>query len=80
MKVVGNSFLAPEIENSEGKEAKAFVGKILHPSSGVPKPPAIIIKTTKSDKYDRYLADVWVKDKYLNQELLEKDLALLVSE
>jgi len=40
----------------------------------------ILIKTVKSDKYDRYLADVWAGDKYLNQELIDKGLAVRASE
>lgn len=40
----------------------------------------IIIRTTKSDKYDRYLADIWVGKKYVNQELLDKGLAVKASD
>ena len=66
---------APEIESAEGKEAKAFVKKILKKTHG-----SILIKTVKSDKYDRYLADVWVGDTYLNQKLIDEGLAVRVSE
>ena len=66
---------APEIETADGREAKAFVEKILKKAHG-----SILIKTVKSDKYDRYLADVWVSDTYLNQKLIDSDLAVKVSE
>jgi len=69
----------PELVTKEGKEAKAFVEGLLKPSSEV------LIKTSKSDKYDRYLADIFITDKtgdvhYLNNELLKKGLAVRVSE
>lgn len=66
---------APEIESAEGREAKAFLEERLA-KAGAP----VVIKTVKSDKYDRYLADVFVGGSYLNQELLDKDLAVRVSE
>jgi len=87
---------APEMDTEEGKKAKAFLDEKLKP--GAP----VIIKTEKSDKYDRYLADVFYapardskisagsaraiehgrpvngKTKYLNNELIEKKLAVKV--
>ena len=66
---------APEIESKEGQEAKAFLAKQLAKNHG-----AILIKTVKSDKYDRYLADVWADGRYVNQELIDQDLAVRVSE
>ena len=66
---------APEIETADGQEAKAFVEKILKKTHG-----SILIKTVKSDKYDRYLADVWVGGTYLNQKLIDEGLAVRVSE
>jgi endonuclease YncB( thermonuclease family) len=59
---------APEIESKEGREAKAFFEKRLRKSP-------VLIRTVKSDKYDRYLADVFVGGKYVNQQLLDKNLA-----
>jgi len=62
---------APEIESAEGKEAKAFLEKMLKSTeaekqekslplaSGLSVSP-VLIRTTKSDKYDRYLADVFI--------------------
>ena len=45
----------------------------------------VFIKTSKSDKYDRYLVDVFITDKngeeqYLNNLLLEEGLAVKVTE
>lgn len=45
---------APELSTPEGKAAKRFVDGLL------PAGTAVIISTTKPDKYDRYLADVFV--------------------
>ena len=82
---------APEIESAEGKEAKAFLEqklrsteaekqeKSLPLASGLSVSP-VLIRTTKSDKYDRYLADVWVAGQYLNQALLDEGLAVQVNE
>jgi len=69
----------PELVSREGMEAKEFVKKLLTPSSQV------IIKTVKSDKYDRYLADVFIAGKEgqqtcLNNLLLEKGHAVRVRE
>lgn len=65
---------APEIESSEGREAKEYLEKILKKGSPT------LIKTVRSDKYDRYLADVWVGGTYVNQKLIDKGLAVRVSE
>ncbi|MBI2166967.1 MAG: thermonuclease family protein [Candidatus Omnitrophica bacterium] len=65
---------APEIETAEGREAKEFLTTLLA------RPFPILIRTVKSDKYDRYLADVWVDETYVNQELLSHSLAVRVSE
>ena len=65
---------APEIETAEGREAKEYLEKILKIGSPV------LIRTSRSDKYDRYLADVWSSKTYVNQELINKRLAVRVSE
>lgn len=58
---------APEIVSAEGKEAKEVLEKILFRNKG-----PILIKISKTDdQYGRYLADVWVKDKNIDQELLD---------
>jgi micrococcal nuclease len=85
---------APEIKTSDGIEAKKALEKMLgvsfprkrESSSGSPiktfgddnKENPILIKTVKSDKYDRYLADVFVGDTYINQKLVEQGLAVIV--
>lgn len=64
---------APELETEEGKKARAFVERELS------KVPHIILTSSRSDKYDRYLADVFYgesdKEIYLNQFLLDEGLA-----
>jgi hypothetical protein len=71
----------PELFTPEGKKARAFVERELA------KAPYIILTSSRSDKYDRYLADIFymreetepqaVLDKgiFLNQELLDRHLA-----
>lgn len=46
---------APEIQTADGEEARAFLEERLLKA----KTP-VLIRTVKSDKYDRYLADIWV--------------------
>ena len=69
----------PEIQTRDGMEAKEFVETSLKGAD------YLTIKTVKSDKYDRYLTDVFVEQKngsnlYLNNELIEKGLAVRVRE
>ena len=45
---------APEISTAEGKKAKAFLEACLAPA------PFILLTSSRSDKYDRYLADVFI--------------------
>jgi len=45
---------APELRTTRGQAAKAFVDEKLSGAS------EIVVKTYKSDKYDRYLADIFV--------------------
>ncbi len=63
----------PELYTSAGKKAKKFVEDAL---GGV---PYVTITSSKSDKYDRYLADVYYENKhgeqFLNNRLLEARLA-----
>jgi endonuclease YncB( thermonuclease family) len=58
----------PEMGTPEGKAAKRFVDAL------VGKATAVTINTTKPDKYDRYLADVFLAtdagELFLNNELL----------
>ena len=62
----------PELPTPKGKKAKTFVEEILK------KPKIITIKTYRKDKYDRYLADIFVgsKEIFLNQTLLDEKLAV----
>ncbi len=64
----------PELDTPEGKRAKAFVEKELG------KARRIILTSSRSDKYDRYLADVFIEstngERYLNQALLDEGLAV----
>ncbi len=72
---------APEIETSEGKEAKAFLERSLRSASGGEAISAsVLIRTVKSDKYDRYLADVWAGETYINQKLIDEGHALRMEE
>jgi endonuclease YncB( thermonuclease family) len=59
----------PEVDTSEGKTAKRFM------LAAIGAAPGITIFTTKPDKYDRYLADVFLEQKggddvFLNNALL----------
>ncbi|MGE0268603.1 MAG: DUF1016 N-terminal domain-containing protein [Candidatus Omnitrophota bacterium] len=68
----------PEMDTKEGAAAKTFVQSLIKEADRV------IIRTNKSDKYDRYLADIFIPqgespdagtDVYLNNLLLEKGYA-----
>lgn len=63
---------APELNTKAGQRAKKFVEKFFSSSSETP-----LITTTKPDKYDRYLSDIWLGDTNLNLLLLQKGLARL---
>ncbi|HOW88470.1 MAG TPA: DUF1016 N-terminal domain-containing protein [Candidatus Omnitrophota bacterium] len=65
----------PEMDTEEGKQAAEFVKARLKPGS------KIILVSSKTDKYTRYLADVFFTDakgeeQYLNNLLLESGLAV----
>ena len=64
---------APEISAPEGKKARDFVERALSKVSHV------VLSSFRSDKYDRYLADIFYgdlnKEIYLNQLLLDEGLA-----
>ncbi len=63
---------APEIETRDGQETKKFLERQLKTSKEV------IITSTKSDKYDRYLADLWTGETLLNQKLIDQGLAVRI--
>ena len=64
-----------EISSAKGVRAREFAKRVL---AGV---EYVIITSSRSDKYDRYLADVFYGEgpaqKFLNNELLAKPLAVL---
>ncbi len=66
---------APEIVAADGKEAKAYLEKILSRDQG-----RIIIKSWNLDQHGRPLADVWVQGKSVDQELLDQGLAMRINE
>lgn len=67
---------SPELDTARGKQAKHFV------ESELKSVLYVIITSTKSDKYDRYLADIFYiktgKEQFLNNQLLTRGLALQV--
>jgi len=63
---------APEVDSTTGQEAKKFLEARFRKSN------AILLTTSKSDKYDRYLADIYQGNTYLNQLLLNEGLASAV--
>jgi endonuclease YncB( thermonuclease family) len=72
---------APELETVVGRQARAFVEEALG------EVEFVVLSTHRSDKYDRYLADVFhrpgeqdpqrvlVDGLYLNRQLLDEGLA-----
>lgn len=69
---------APEIATRDGQAAKRFVEQELLSSTLAP----IVITSTKSDKYDRYLVDIFYSTKtgetFLNNKLLQAGFAVRV--
>jgi endonuclease YncB( thermonuclease family) len=69
----------PETDTPEGKKATDFV------RSHIKQADQIVLTSSKSDKYDRYLADVYFTDSdgkeiFLNNLLLEQGLAVRMNE
>jgi endonuclease YncB( thermonuclease family) len=60
---------AAEMISESGQKAKRYL------KSKLPKGKAFILTTSKSDKFDRYLADIWVGEVYLNELLVRKGYA-----
>jgi len=77
---------APELVSADGKKAKEFLEKKLGLAEGEGlSDRMVLVRTEKSDKYDRYLADLFYTDKngreiYLNQEILAAGLAIRMGE
>ena len=64
----------PELDTEAGVRAKKFVeGKLKGVTS-------VVVTTTKPDKFDRYLSDLWIGDVNLNKLLLEKGHACIKTE
>ena len=76
----------PELKTADGRRARDFVVNAIGADTGTT--PPLVISTTKVDKYDRYLADVFYAPNgvtepeviarngtYLNRELLDRGLA-----
>lgn len=68
---------APELDTAEGRRAKQFVEDELKGRE------SIMIKSTKHDKYDRYLGDIFLTTGkkelvYLNQLLIDRRFAVRV--
>ena len=61
---------APEIITAEGKEAKALLEKVLSRDKG-----RVLLQSRELDQHGRPIADVWVKGKSVDQELLDRGLA-----
>ena len=58
---------APELVSAEGKQARAVLEKILMRDKG-----RIVIKTSKGDdQFGRYLVDIWISGKSIEQDLLD---------
>lgn len=64
---------APEIVSAEGKEARAYLEKILSRNKG-----RIILQSHDIDQHGRPIADVWIDGKSIDQELLDQGLAVSV--
>ncbi len=81
---------APELVTADGMESKKAMEKMLNMAGSVEgigdrksdakqKAP-VLVKTVRFDKYDRYLADVFVNGEYVNQKLIEGGFAVQVEE
>lgn len=66
---------APEVLTAQGKEARDYLKKILFRDKG-----HIILQSRELDQHGRPIADVWVKGKPVDQEMLDQGLAVRISE
>jgi micrococcal nuclease len=64
-----NGLNAPEIKTVAGNKARDFIKRQLGDAV------AIQFHSRARDPFDRYLSDVWIRGKYLNNLLLEEGLA-----
>lgn len=82
----------PELPSREGVAAKVFLEKLLRGAleeeyrNGEKEKKLsreylpIVLRTVKSDKYDRYLADIFLNGEYVNQRLVDEGHALIVAD
>jgi endonuclease YncB( thermonuclease family) len=64
---------APEMATAAGRKAKEFIQRAFA------KTPHVILTSTRTDKYGRYVADIFYGPNdavYLNQQLLDQKIAL----
>jgi endonuclease YncB( thermonuclease family) len=64
---------APELVSAEGKQAKAALEEILKRDKGL-----ILLQSRDLDQHGRPIADVWVKGKSVDQEMLDENLAVKI--
>ncbi len=62
---------APEMKTRSGKPAQRFLEAELK------RVPWVVLTTSRSDKYDRYLTDLYAGEVYINQLLLDQGFARL---
>ena len=62
---------SPELQMPAGERAKRYLVRKLRRNA------QIIIGTSKADKFDRYLADIWADQKYINQQLVKAGHAVV---
>jgi micrococcal nuclease len=56
-------------KRAKAREAKDYVSDLLLGAN-------VVLRTHKKDKYGRFLAEVFVSDKSINEHLIEKGLAV----
>ncbi len=66
---------APELLTADGQTARAYLEKILSRDSG-----RVLLQSRDLDQHGRPIADVWVKGKPVDQELLDQGLAVRMNE
>ncbi|GGM55356.1 hypothetical protein GCM10012275_28130 [Longimycelium tulufanense] len=56
---------APEAHTPEGRASKLWLANLLRPGTEV------CVKTTKADKYGRYLVKMWLGEQHVNAALVD---------
>jgi micrococcal nuclease len=57
---------SPEMNTDAGRKAKAHLIGLLAPVHNM-----VRMRTTKADKYGRYLANLYVNDVYINRQMID---------